>query len=63
MSTENISTPVKCKTIAEFVKKYCVGTIYDSCVNSLCPFSSSDGCTHRLHPGYEPKGQGNESES
>jgi hypothetical protein len=36
--------------ITLFIKNHCTGTIYDSCVNSPCRYSSSSGCTHPLHP-------------
>jgi len=36
--------------LAEFVRNTCVGGAFDSCVDSPCPYSSSGGCMHPLHP-------------
>jgi len=36
--------------ITRFLEDHCTGTIYDSCVNSPCRYSSGSGCAHPLHP-------------
>jgi len=43
---------IKLKT---FVDTQCVGKEYDSCINSPCPYSSGQGCTHPSHPKNIPK--------
>lgn len=42
------------KLIDDFVKKYCVGRQYDSCINSPCYYSGGDGCHHPMHPKNAP---------
>lgn len=36
--------------ITEFIDKYCQGKEYDSCINSPCPYASSNDCKHPKHP-------------
>jgi len=42
--------------LAEFVERHCEGKEYDSCKNIPCPYSSSEGCRHPLHPNNQPPG-------
>lgn len=41
-------------TIPEFVREFCLGQQYDSCVNSPCRYAGASGCTHPRHPKNQP---------
>ena len=36
--------------LTTFLKEKCVGPEFDSCHDSPCRYSSSNGCTHKDHP-------------
>jgi hypothetical protein len=38
------------ESLRKFIEDHCLGREYDSCVNSPCKYSSSNGCKHPEHP-------------